>query len=449
MQAIAKPQTAAAQPAPGSRKPRHKGGATKLWWFLGPAVLVLAVMIVYPTIYSIVRSLFNDSGSFVGVGNYTEMFTASATLIALRNNLIWVLLAPITATIIGLILAVLMDKITWKTAFRLIIFMPMAISMLAAGIIFRSVFQQNPQIGFANAAIVAVQDLFTDTNTYPGARPREGFGITQAADTAVTTTDNYQLGDYVLMPLVGINQAALPAEADRTPAFQIEGSPDPNAISGVVWLDFAKGGSGTDGVIDAGEAGLAGVDVVLLDAAGKQVASVKTIADGSFAFPSLAAGEYQLTLPATNFATGPSGIDWLGPKLVTPVMILAFVWIWAGFAMVMIGAGLSAVDRSLMEAARTDGANEWQVFRHITVPQLLPTLTVVLVTLIINVLKIFDLVYVIPPGQVKDDSTVVAVEMWRHIGNFQYGSGSALAILLLVMVLPFMLYQGRNFRRGN
>lgn len=96
-----------------------------------------------------------------------------------------------------------------------------------------------------------------------------------------------------------------------------------------------------------------------------------------------------------------------------------------------------------------DGANEWQVFRHITVPQLAPTVTVVLVTLTINVLKIFDLVYVIPPGQSKDSSTVVAVEMWKQFGNNNYGMGSALAVLLVIMVLPFMLWQVRNFRKGN
>ena len=64
-------------------------------------------------------------------------------------------------------------------------------------------------------------------------------------------------------------------------------------------------------------------------------------------------------------------------------------------------------------------------------------------------LKIFDLVYVIPPGQSKEAGTVVAVEMWKQFGNYNYGMGSALAILLVVMVLPFMLWQIRNFRKGN
>ena len=427
---------------------KKKDGHGFLWWFLGPAVLVLAVMIVYPTIYSVIRSLFDDSGNFIGLRNYMEMFSAKSTLIALRNNLIWVLVAPLLTTMVGLIFAVLMDKIKWKTAFRLIIFMPMAISLLAAGIIFRTVFQQNPQIGLANAVVVSIQDFFGDGTQYPGARPRENVGLEQAEDLSVTATDPLSVGDSVMVPLVGIAQDALPPVEERTPAIQTD-AVDPNAISGVVWLDFAPGGGGVESAIDSNEAGLGGVTLALLDANGAEVATTTTQPDGGFAFIDVADGEYRLSIPGTNFAIGPTGIDWLGPLLINPVMIMAFIWIWGGFAMVMIGAGLSAVDRSLMEAARTDGASELQVFRHITVPQLLPTLTVVFVTLIINVLKIFDLAYVIPPGQTADDATVVAVEMWKQFGNFHYGMGSTLAILLLLMVLPFMLYQVRNFRKGN
>jgi alpha-glucoside transport system permease protein len=116
--------------------------------------------------------------------------------------------------------------------------------------------------------------------------------------------------------------------------------------------------------------------------------------------------------------------------------------------MVMIASGLSAMDRSLQEAARTDGASEWQVFTRITAPLLAPVLVVVFVTLIINVLKIFDLVYVIPPGASKPAANVIAVEMWTVSfgGGSNQGLGSALAILLLVLVLPSMIINVRRFR---
>ncbi|WP_197510077.1 carbohydrate ABC transporter permease [Tessaracoccus coleopterorum] len=157
---------------------------------------------------------------------------------------------------------------------------------------------------------------------------------------------------------------------------------------------------------------------------------------------------YRVALPASNFDEGASGVSWLSSTFINAVVILAYVWIWAGFAMVMIASGLSAMDRNLQEAARVDGANEWQVFTRITAPLLAPVLVVVLVTLIINVLKIFDLVYVIPPGASRPAANVIAVEMWTVSfgGGNDYGLGSALAILLLILVLPSMIINVRRFR---
>lgn len=140
---------------------------------------------------------------------------------------------------------------------------------------------------------------------------------------------------------------------------------------------------------------------------------------------------------------------WLGPTLVTPAVIGAYVWMWAGFAMVLIGAGLAAVPRELLEAARVDGANEWQVFRRITVPLLAPVLAVVLVTLVINVMKIFDLVFVIAPGSVQDDANVLALQLYRtSFGtDADQGVGSAIAVVLLVLVVPVMLINIRRMRK--
>ena len=92
-----------------------------------------------------------------------------------------------------------------------------------------------------------------------------------------------------------------------------------------------------------------------------------------------------------------------------------------------------AIPREALEAARVDGANEWQVFRRVTVPLLRPVLVVVLVTLMINVLKVFDLVFVIAPASVQDDANVIALQMWRVSfgGAHDQGLGSALAVMLL------------------
>ena len=90
-------------------------------------------------------------------------------------------------------------------------------------------------------------------------------------------------------------------------------------------------------------------------------------------------------------------------------MIIAYIWIWAGFSMVVIAAGLAAIPRDVLEAARTDGGSEWQVFRRVTVPLLAPVLTVVFITMLINVLKVFDIVLSVAPGSVQDDGTVIAL----------------------------------------
>jgi alpha-glucoside transport system permease protein len=122
---------------------------------------------------------------------------------------------------------------------------------------------------------------------------------------------------------------------------------------------------------------------------------------------------------------------------------------WAGFAMVLIAAGLAAIPRDALEAARVDGGSEWQVFRKVTVPLLSPVLAVVLVTLIINVLKVFDLVLIIAPGSVQDDANVLALEMWRvsFSGSPDRGLGSAIAIFLFLLVIPAMLYNIRRLRK--
>jgi alpha-glucoside transport system permease protein len=134
---------------------------------------------------------------------------------------------------------------------------------------------------------------------------------------------------------------------------------------------------------------------------------------------------------------------------VTPAIIGAYVWIWAGFAMVLIGAGLASIPREALEAARVDGASEWQLFRRVTAPLLAPVLAVVLVTLVINVLKVFDLVFIIPPQNTQDDANVVALEMWRVSfgGGRDQGLGSALGVLLFALVLPAMAFNIRRFRQ--
>ena len=414
--------------------------------FLAPALIVLGALVVYPIIYTIYRSFYSASGDeFVGFENYVTMFTNDATFTAIRNNVMWVIVAPITCTVLGLIFAVLLEKLKWKTAFRLIIFMPMAISMLAAGVIFRSMFQEDPNLGVVNATIAGVQNLFSAEADYPGARPREGFGVIPEGG-AIVTEGELQTGSSVEFPLTGIRQTDLPPEA--TDAEQPPAAND-TQITGTVFLDVIAGGGGVNGQIEPGKSGLPGIRVDAVAPDGSIRGYATTGAGGTFTIEGLSADEsYRIALPPTNFDEGFQGVAWLGPALINAVIIMSYVWIWAGFAMVMIASGLSAMDRSLQEASRVDGANEWQVFTKITAPLLSPVLIVVFVTLVINVLKIFDLVYVIPPGVSKPAANVIAVEMWTVSfgGGANQGLGSALALLLLILVLPSMIINVRRFR---
>ena len=116
--------------------------------------------------------------------------------------------------------------------------------------------------------------------------------------------------------------------------------------------------------------------------------------------------------------------------------------------MVVIAAGLAAIPRDTLEAARTDGASEWQVFRRVTVPLLAPVLSVVFITMIINVLKVFDIVLSVAPESTQPDANVLALAMWRTaFTENDFGVGSAIAVFLFILVIPVLLLNVRRFRR--
>ncbi|MDV6013010.1 sugar ABC transporter permease [Haloechinothrix sp. LS1_15] len=431
----------------GEEAGSQRGGGRRAALFLWPCLVMLTLYIAYPLAYSFGRSLFDSSGeTFVGLGNYITAFTDERTLVALRNSLIWVLVAPTLVTSFGLLFAVLTERIRWATAFRLVLFMPMAISLFASGVIFRLVYDTDPELGVANAAVVTVHDMFASASQYPGARPRYEDEMVPARDgdpAGFATAEPAGPGEVVSVPMVGVRPQDAPEQARQ--AREPEGSP--GELRGVVWLDVS-GATGRDGMIDPAERGMSGLAVEAVRD-GEVVATTTTADDGTFLFGDLPDGAYTIRLPGANFAEPFRGLTWLGPELVTPVIISAWVWIMTGFAMTFIAAGLSAIPREVLEAARVDGAREGQVLRKVTIPLLGPVLIVVFVTLVINVLKIFDLVYVVAPGASQAAANVLAVQMWQVSfgagGN--PGLGSALAVLLFLLVVPAMVFNIRRLRR--
>ncbi|MDQ0761235.1 carbohydrate ABC transporter permease [Streptomyces canus] len=433
-------------PAPASPKSRKSVTGTRKTvavLFLLPALVLLGALVVYPIGYSIVRSFYNQSGDgFAGFDNYKALFTDDGIRTALKNNIIWVVFAPTIATALGLIFAVLTERVRWGTAFKLVVFMPMAISMLAAGIIFRLVYDQDPDKGFANAVWVGVHDTFSQSSAFPKAHPGRESPLVAQGGGFITRTPVHT-GGTVTLPLVGVAPDQMPGDAKKAVAPQA----DPGRITGTTWQDFTRGkGVGKLGGVDPTELGYPGMKIEAVKD-GKVVETAKAGDDGTFSFSEKADGA-RLRLPASNFKEAYNGLDWLGPSLVTPAIIGSYIWMWAGFAMVLIAAGLAGIPRELLEAARVDGASEWQVFRRVTVPLLAPVLAVVTVTLMINVLKIFDLVFIIAPGSSQDDANVLALELYRKgFAEDQPGIASAISVFLLLLVIPVMWFNIRRLRR--
>jgi alpha-glucoside transport system permease protein len=412
--------------------------------FLAPALLFLALWLIYPTVRTIVRSFFGRDGSeFVGIDNYKDLFTTDTLTTAIENNVIWVAVVPALVTAIGLVFAVLTERIRWSTAFKTAVFMPMAISLFAAGVIWRVMDEKDPERGTINATIKAVDDAFGSAGALTTAQassprlqgsPEQGFVLRGVV----------RPGDVAALGLTAIPAAEVAQDARQA----VEPEAAPGAIVGTVWRDFRPGG-GTPGKVEPQETGLPGVTVELRDSGGGSVASTTTEANGRFSFGGVQDGSYRVAIAPETFDEPFAGVSWLGAKLITPAVMIAYIWVWAGFAMVVIAAGLSAISREVLEAARTDGATEWQVFRRVTVPMLAPVLSVVFITMIINVLKVFDIILSVAPASSQDDANVIALAMWRTSfgGVNDFGLGSAIAVFLFLLVMPVLALNIRRFRR--
>ncbi len=297
------------------------------WLYLAPALIIMLIYVVYPTGVTTYLSLRNkDSSNWASAAcvdgqpcwgifeNYryaltSELDTTSFSTIwstfwisSFGNNLKWILVMVSGTVLIGLLMAVLGDRVKYEALAKSIIFLPMAISFVGAGVIWKFVYDygtSNVQIGLLNAVLRGV-----------GKEP-------------------------------------------------------------VAFLQ---------------------------------------------------------TLPINTIA-----------------LIVVGIWMWAGFCMVILSAAIKGVPDDLLEAARIDGANEWTVFRKITIPIIMPTITVVITTMVINTLKIFDIVFVMTGGNFSTD--VIANRMYTEMYiNQQTGRGTAVAVILIIAVLPFIYLNIKRFR---
>ncbi|MFI1996011.1 carbohydrate ABC transporter permease [Actinoplanes sp. NPDC020271] len=291
---------------------RVRGKGSDNWvgyLYLLPVVLLLAVGLVYPGLRTIYESFFDAQGSsFIGIDNYKTILTDGDQLTVLGNTIIWVLIVPPLATAIGLIYAILVDKSRFESFAKALIFLPMAISMVAAGVIWRFVYEYR-----------------------------------------VNQPNVHQIGL--------INQI-------------------------IVWL---------------------GGDPV------------------------------QLLITDTG-------------KLNTLLLIVVFIWIQAGFAMTILSAAIKAIPDEIIEAARLDGVSPWSMFVKITLPSVRTTIVVVLTTLAIGTLKVFDVVRTMTGGNFK--TSVIANEFYSQlIRADNQGLAAALAVVLFILVIPIIVYNIRQVRQ--
>jgi alpha-glucoside transport system permease protein len=283
--------------------------------FILPAVAVLGVLIVYPLIYTIVLS-FGDTNAklnivrWVGFDNYTTLLTEDKEFLdldvfppsgALINNFRWVVFYTAFSLGFGLLIAVLAARVRYESFVKAVVFIPMAISATAVAIIWRFVYEPDPDLGALNAFI-------------------------------------------------------------------------------------------------------------------------------------------------TTFGADP--VSWIGrADTVNYALIFAYVWASTGFAMVVLSAALKGISEEVLEAARTDGASEWDIFRRIQLPLLSLPISVVTVWLLINVIKLFDIIYVLTGGGPGNASEVIAFTMYdQTFQNGEAGYGAAVAVVMLLLIVPIMVFNIRRFR---
>ena len=275
--------------------------------FVGPALVILGVFLVYPVINTLLISLKDSQGdSFVGLDNFTFVFSDESMLRAIRNTLGWIIVVPLFAVSIGLAFATLADRLRRGEAVaKSLIFLPMAISFAGAAITWRLIYSFRPEEFGSNIGLLN--------------------GI-----------------------MLGLGQQP------------------------VAWIQEQ---------------------------------------------------------PWNNL-----------------LLMVIMVWMQTGFAMVVLSAAIKAIPEEIIEAARIDGASELQVFRRIIVPSIAPTIVVVATYMVINALKVFDIVFIM--GSAETNQTEVIAERmidWFFISNHD-GRGAAIAVILFIAIIPVMIWNVRRFR---
>src|SRR5439155_19121888 len=188
---------------------------------------------------TIVRSFYGQSGfgNYVGIDNYKTLFTTSTLTTAIKNNLIWVAVVPAFVTAIGLIFAVLTERVSWSVAFKTVVFLPMAISAFATGVTWRIMYQQDPNLGAVNALSRSVSGIVHAPGVLQDASPSTAT-LAGSPQTGLALKSVLHPGSVARLGLTAIPPDAVPSGAQQA----VDPKPKPGELVGVVWRDFRPGG---------------------------------------------------------------------------------------------------------------------------------------------------------------------------------------------------------------
>ena len=283
----------------------NRRAAVRPWLFVGPALLLLAVYLVYPVVATFILSFYDRTGAnYVGSANYVWALNDAGFRQSIFNNILWLAVVPAACTFLGLVIAVMTDRIWWGNIAKSIVFMPMAISFVGASVLWKFIYEYRgegqTQIGLLNALV-------------------EFFG------------GNPQV--WISMPF---------------------------------WNNF--------------------------------------------------------------------------------FLMVILIWIQTGFAMVILSAALRGIPEETIEAAVIDGANGWQIFWKIMVPQIWGTIAVVWTTITILVLKVFDIVLTMTNGQWNTMVLANLMFDWMFRGGGDSGRSAVIALIIMAAVTPIMIW---NIRQAN
>ncbi|MEO0669903.1 MAG: sugar ABC transporter permease [Pseudomonadota bacterium] len=370
---------------PNSGQNINKANMVRPWLFLFPAMFALGLYLAYPVFETLRLSLTDrdQGGAFVGLANYNQMFAEPKFWEALRNNMLWLIVVPAASTAFGLLAAQLTDRIKWGSVAKSLIFMPMAISFVGAGVIFKLVYEARAedqgQIGVLNAVWLQFDGGIGS------------FLFLQAVPALIL------LIFAAIVAYVGWIFVRLIAESRE------------------------RGGG----------AGFVPLRLFVAVAALYLVYLSLTSLVGIFTF------DYPYGDPQT----------WLTiPFWNSFFLMVVLIWIQTGFAMVILSAALRGIPEETVEAAIIDGANPFQIFFKIKVPQIMGTIVVVWTTITIVVLKVFDIVFAMTNGQWE--TQVLANYMFDKMFRANdWGVGSASAIIIMLLVTPILVWNVYNARK--